>query len=75
MLQLTFNPGLTLTGFRTTGPQGLEVDNPRRRFCSRGQHKRRNMDFLLPRGYHATRVVRYRRKDCVLRLTITSDVT
>ena len=26
MLQLTFNPGLTLTGFRTTRPSSVDVD-------------------------------------------------
>ena len=28
MLQLTFNPGLTLTGFRTTRPRGPFLERP-----------------------------------------------
>ena len=28
MLQLTFNPGLTLTGFRTTRPRGPFLEAP-----------------------------------------------
>ena len=40
MLQLTFNPGLTLTGFRTTGPRSTTEAHEKHTRSTREAHEK-----------------------------------